>query len=308
MKINKSITEVIGSTPLLELCNIKEKLGLKANIIAKLEFMNPAGSVKDRVGKAMIEDAENKGILKKGATIIEPTSGNTGIGLACCAAAKGYKVILTMPETMSVERRMLLAAYGAELVLTEGKLGMSGAIAKAKELNEKIEGSLIMGQFENPSNPKAHYETTAPEIWNDTDGNIDFFVACVGTGGTFSGNAKYLKEKKSDIKAVAVEPDTSAVLSGEPAGPHGIQGIGAGFIPQNMDVSLCDEIIKASTDNAYKTAKLLVRTEGVLCGISSGAALWAAIELAKKDENKDKNIVVLLPDTGDRYLSAGVFD
>ena len=308
MKINKSITEVIGSTPLLELCNIKEKLGLKANIIAKLEFMNPAGSVKDRVGKAMIEDAENKGILKKGATIIEPTSGNTGIGLACCAAAKGYKVILTMPETMSVERRMLLAAYGAELVLTEGKLGMSGAIAKAKELNEKIEGSLIMGQFENPSNPKAHYETTAPEIWNDTDGNIDFFVACVGTGGTFSGNAKYLKEKKADLKAVAVEPDTSAVLSGEPAGPHGIQGIGAGFIPQNMDVSLCDEIIKASTDNAYKTAKLLVRTEGVLCGISSGAALWAAIELAKKDENKDKNIVVLLPDTGDRYLSAGVFD
>ena len=308
MKINKSITEVIGSTPLPELCNIKGKLGLKANIIAKLEFMNPAGSVKDRVGKAMIEDAENKGILKKGATIIEPTSGNTGIGLACCAAAKGYKVILTMPETMSVERRMLLAAYGAELVLTEGKLGMSGAIAKAKELNEKIEGSLIMGQFENPSNPKAHYETTAPEIWNDTDGNIDFFVACVGTGGTFSGNAKYLKEKKSDIKAVAVEPDTSAVLSGEPAGPHGIQGIGAGFIPQNMDVSLCDEIIKASTDNAYKTAKLLVRTESVLCGISSGAALWAAIELAKKDENKDKNIVVLLPDTGDRYLSAGVFD
>lgn len=308
MKINKSITEIIGSTPLLELCNIKKKLGLKANIIAKLEFMNPAGSVKDRVGKAMIEDAENKGILKKGATIIEPTSGNTGIGLACCAAAKGYKVILTMPETMSVERRMLLAAYGAELVLTEGKLGMSGAIAKAKELNEKIEGSLIMGQFENPANPKAHYETTAPEIWNDTDGNIDFFVACVGTGGTFSGNAKYLKEKKSDIKAVAVEPDTSAVLSGEPAGPHGIQGIGAGFIPKNMDISLCDEIIKASTDNAYKTAKLLVRTEGVLCGISSGAALWAAIELAKKDENKDKNIVVLLPDTGDRYLSAGVFD
>lgn len=308
MKINKSITEIIGSTPLLELCNIKKKLGLKANIIAKLEFMNPAGSVKDRVGKAMIEDAENKGILKKGATIIEPTSGNTGIGLACCAAAKGYKVILTMPETMSVERRMLLAAYGAELVLTEGKLGMSGAIAKAKELNEKIEGSLIMGQFENPSNPKAHYETTAPEILNDTDGNIDFFVACVGTGGTFSGNAKYLKEKKSDIKAVAVEPDTSAVLSGEPAGPHGIQGIGAGFIPKNMDISLCDEIIKASTDNAYKTAKLLVRTEGVLCGISSGAALWAAIELAKKDENKDKNIVVLLPDTGDRYLSAGVFD
>ncbi|MBQ2799024.1 MAG: cysteine synthase A [Ruminiclostridium sp.] len=308
MKINKSITEIIGSTPLLELCNIKKKLGLKANIIAKLEFMNPAGSVKDRVGKAMIEDAENKGILKKGATIIEPTSGNTGIGLACCAAAKGYKVILTMPETMSVERRMLLAAYGAELVLTEGKLGMSGAIAKAKELNEKIEGSLIMGQFENPSNPKAHYETTAPEIWNDTDGNIDFFVACVGTGGTFSGNAKYLKEKKADLKAVAVEPDTSAVLSGEPAGSHGIQGIGAGFIPQNMDISLCDEIIKASTDNAYKTAKLLVRTEGVLCGISSGAALWAAIELAKKDENKDKNIVVLLPDTGDRYLSAGVFD
>lgn len=308
MKINKSITEIIGSTPLLELCNIKEKLGLKANIIAKLEFMNPAGSVKDRVGKAMIEDAENKGILKKGATIIEPTSGNTGIGLACCAAAKGYKVILTMPETMSVERRMLLAAYGAELVLTEGKLGMSGAIAKAKELNEKIEGSLIMGQFENPSNPKAHYETTAPEIWNDTDGNIDFFVACVGTGGTFSGNAKYLKEKKADLKAVAVEPDTSAVLSGEPAGSHGIQGIGAGFIPKNMDISLCDEIIKASTDNAYKTAKLLVRTEGVLCGISSGAALWAAIELAKKDENKDKNIVVLLPDTGDRYLSAGVFD
>ncbi len=308
MKINKSITEIIGATPLLELRNIKEKLGLKGNIIAKLEFMNPAGSVKDRVGKAMIEDAENKGILKKGATIIEPTSGNTGIGLACCAAAKGYKVILTMPETMSVERRMLLAAYGAELVLTEGKLGMSGAIAKAKELNEEIEGSLIMGQFENPANPKAHYDTTAPEIWNDTDGNIDFFVACVGTGGTFSGNAKYLKEKKSDIKAVAVEPDTSAVLSGEPAGSHGIQGIGAGFIPENMDVSLCDEIIKASTEDAYKTAKLLVRTEGVLCGISSGAALWAAIELAKKDQNKDKNIVVLLPDTGDRYLSAGVFD
>lgn len=308
MKINKSITEIIGSTPLLELCNIKEKLGLKANIIAKLEFMNPAGSVKDRVGKAMIEDAESKGILKAGATIIEPTSGNTGIGLACCAAAKGYKVILTMPETMSVERRMLLAAYGAELVLTEGKLGMSGAIAKAKELNKEIEGSLIMGQFENPANPKAHYDTTAPEIWADTEGNIDIFVACVGTGGTFSGNARYLKEQKADLKAVAVEPDTSAVLSGEPAGAHGIQGIGAGFIPENMDISLCDEIIKASTDNAYKTAKLLVRTEGVLCGISSGAALWAAIELAKREENKDKNIVVLLPDTGERYLSAGVFD
>lgn len=308
MKIKKSITEVIGSTPLLELCNIKKKLGLKANIIAKLEFMNPAGSVKDRVGKAMIEDAESKGILKAGATIIEPTSGNTGIGLACCAAAKGYKVILTMPETMSVERRMLLAAYGAELVLTEGKLGMSGAIAKAKELNEEIEGSVIMGQFENPANPKAHYDTTAPEIWEDTEGNIDIFVACVGTGGTFSGNARYLKEQKADLKAVAVEPDTSAVLSGEPAGPHGIQGIGAGFIPQNMDVSLCDEIVKASTEDAYKTAKLLVRAEGVLCGISSGAALWAAIELARREENKDKNIVVLLPDTGERYLSAGVYD
>ena len=308
MKINKSITELIGATPLLELCNIKKKLELKANIIAKLEFMNPAGSVKDRVGKAMIEDAESKGILKAGATIIEPTSGNTGIGLACCAAAKGYRVILTMPETMSVERRMLLAAYGAELVLTEGKLGMSGAIAKAKELNAEIEGSVIMGQFENPSNPKAHYETTAPEIWNDTDGNIDIFVACVGTGGTFSGNAKYLKEKKADLWAVAVEPDTSAVLSGEPAGTHGIQGIGAGFIPQNMDLSLCDEIIKTSTENAYKTAKLLVREEGVLCGISSGAALWAAIELAKREENKNKNIVVLLPDTGERYLSAGVFE
>lgn len=308
MKINKSITEIIGSTPLLELCNIKEKLSLKADIIAKLEFMNPAGSVKDRVGKAMIEDAESKGILKKGATIIEPTSGNTGIGLACCASAKGYKVILTMPETMSVERRMLLAAYGAELVLTEGKLGMSGAIARAKELNKDIKGSVIMGQFENPANPKAHYETTAPEIWEDTDGNIDIFVACVGTGGTFSGNAKYLKEKNPDIKAVAVEPDTSAVLSGEPAGAHGIQGIGAGFIPENMDVSLCDEIVKASTDNAYKTAKLLVREEGVLCGISSGAALWAAIELAKREENEGKRIAVLLPDTGDRYLSAGVFD
>lgn len=308
MKINRSITDIIGSTPLLELNNIKEKLGLKANIIAKLEFMNPAGSVKDRVGKAMIEDAESKGILKAGATIIEPTSGNTGIGLACCAAAKGYKVILTMPETMSVERRMLLAAYGAELVLTDGKLGMSGAIAKAKELNEKIEGSVIMGQFENPANPKAHYDTTAPEIWEDTEGNIDIFVACVGTGGTFSGNARYLKEQKADLKAVAVEPDTSAVLSGEPAGPHGIQGIGAGFIPENMDVSLCDEIVKASTEDAYKTAKLLVRTEGVLCGISSGAALWAAIELARREENKDKNIVVLLPDTGDRYLSAGVYD
>ncbi|MBQ8791163.1 MAG: cysteine synthase A [Ruminiclostridium sp.] len=308
MKINRSITDIIGSTPLLELNNIKKKLGLKANIIAKLEFMNPAGSVKDRVGKAMIEDAESKGILKAGATIIEPTSGNTGIGLACCAAAKGYKVILTMPETMSVERRMLLAAYGAELVLTEGKLGMSGAIAKAKELNEEIEGSVIMGQFENPANPKAHYDTTAPEIWEDTEGNIDIFVACVGTGGTFSGNARYLKEQKADLKAVAVEPDTSAVLSGEPAGPHGIQGIGAGFIPENMDVSLCDEIVKASTEDAYKTAKLLVRTEGVLCGISSGAALWAAIELARREENKDKNIVVLLPDTGDRYLSAGVYD
>lgn len=308
MKIYKSITELIGSTPLLELSNIKEKLGLKANIIAKLEFMNPAGSVKDRVGKAMIEDAEQKGILKKGATIIEPTSGNTGIGLACCARAKGYKVILTMPETMSVERRMLLSAYGAELVLTEGKLGMSGAIAKANELNSEIEGSVIMGQFENPANPKTHYETTAPEIWNDTDGNIDIFVACVGTGGTFSGNAQFLKEQKPDLKAVAVEPDTSAVLSGEPAGAHGIQGIGAGFIPKNMNVSLCDEIVKVSTDNAYKTAKLLVGEEGVLCGISSGAALWAAIELAKQTENEGKNIVVLLPDTGDRYLSAGLFD
>ncbi len=306
--IKSTVLDLIGNTPILQLSNIKKNRKLRGNILAKLESFNPAGSAKDRVGFAMIEDAERKGILRKGGAIIEPTSGNTGIGLACCAAVKGYRVILTMPETMSVERRMLLSAYGAELVLTDGSKGMSGAIEKANELKNEIEGAVIMGQFDNPANPTIHYNTTAREIWNDTDGKVDIFVAGIGTGGTFSGCAKYLKEQNNAIKAVAVEPDTSAVLSGEAAGKHGLQGIGAGFVPGNMDMTLIDEILKVSANSAYEATKALVREEGILCGISSGAALSAAIQLAMKEENEGKNIVVILPDTGERYLSAGVFD
>ncbi len=305
--IRNSVAELIGNTPLLKLNNIAKNRNLKADIFAKLECFNPAGSAKDRVGFAMIEDAEKRGILKSGGTIIEPTSGNTGIGLACCAAVKGYRVILTMPETMSEERRKLLAAYGAELILTDGARGMSGAIEKANQLKEEITGAVIMGQFENPANPLVHYNTTAREIWNDTDGKVDIFVAGIGTGGTFSGCSRYLKEMNKDIKAVAIEPFTSAVLSGEKAGKHGLQGIGGGFIPQNMDLSLADEIIKITDGDAFATAKALVREEGILCGISSGAALYGAMLLAQREENAGKSIVVVLPDTGERYLSAGIF-
>ena len=306
-KIYTSVTELIGRTPLIELVNIEKKYDLKAKVVAKLELFNPAGSVKDRVARAMVEDAEKSGKLKKGSTIIEPTSGNTGIGLASVATAKGYKTILTMPETMSVERRNLLKAYGAEIVLTDGTKGMSGAIAKAKELEKEIDGGIILGQFENPANPKAHFDTTGPEIWEDTDGNVDFFVAGVGTGGTITGVGKYLKSKKPSVKIVAVEPASSAVLSTGNAGPHKIQGIGAGFIPEVLDTSIYDEIIAVSNDDAFTTGKSLGKKEGILTGISSGAALWAAIEIAKRPKSKGKTIVVLLPDTGDRYLSTPLF-
>lgn len=305
--INKSITEIVGNTPLLELTNYEKKYNLEAKLIAKLEYFNPAGSVKDRIGKAMIEDAENKGLLKEGSVIIEPTSGNTGIGLAAIAAAKGYRIIITMPETMSIERRNLLKAYGAEIVLTEGAKGMKGAIAKANELAEEIENAFIPGQFENPANPAIHKATTGPEIWNDTDGKVDFFVSGVGTGGTISGTGEYLKEKNPDVKIVAVEPETSPVLSKGTAGPHKIQGIGAGFVPDTLNTKIYDEIITVSNDAAFATGKEIARTEGVLVGISSGAAVWAATEIAKRPENKGKNIVVLLPDTGDRYLSTQLF-
>ena len=306
-KIYTSASQLIGNTPILELTNIEKKYDLKAKILAKLEYFNPAGSVKDRIGKAMIEDAEASGKLKPGSTIIEPTSGNTGIGLASVAAAKGYRLIITMPETMSVERRQIMKAYGAELVLTEGAKGMKGAIAKAEELAKEIENSFIPGQFVNPANPKAHKESTGPEIWEDTDGEVDIFVAGVGTGGTITGVGEYLKEKKPDVKVVAVEPADSPVLSQGTSGPHKIQGIGAGFVPDVLNTGVYDEVIPVTNDDAFATGKDLGRTEGVLVGISSGAALFAAIDLARRPENEGKTIVVLLPDTGDRYLSTALF-
>ncbi len=306
-KVYTSAAQLIGNTPLLELTNIEKKYDLKAKIVAKLEYFNPAGSVKDRIAKAMIEDAEAKGALKPGATIIEPTSGNTGIGLASVAAAKGYRLIITMPETMSVERRQIMKAYGAELVLTEGAKGMKGAIAKAEELSKEIENSFIPGQFVNPANPAAHKATTGPEIWEDTDGEVDIFVAGVGTGGTITGVGEYLKSKKESVKVVAVEPADSPVLSKGTAGSHKIQGIGAGFVPDVLNTGVYDEVIPVANDDAFATGKDLGKTEGVLVGISSGAALYAAIELAKRPENAGKTIVALLPDTGDRYLSTALF-
>ena len=306
-KIYKSADQLIGNTPLVELTKIEKELGLEAKILAKLEYFNPAGSVKDRIAKAMIDDAEKSGKLKPGSVIIEPTSGNTGIGLASVAAARGYRIIIVMPETMSVERRQLMAAYGAELVLTEGAKGMKGAIAKAQELADETENSFIPGQFVNEANPKAHFETTGPEIYEDTDGGVDIFVAGVGTGGTVTGTGKYLKSKKPEVKVVAVEPETSPVLSQGKAGSHKIQGIGAGFVPDVLDTSVYDEIIPVADNDAFETGRLIGRKEGVLVGISSGAAVYAAIQLAKRPENKGKNIVVLLPDTGDRYLSTPLF-
>lgn len=305
--IYKGAVEIIGNTPLVEMCGLEKAYNLNARLLAKLEYFNPAGSVKDRAAKYMIEDAEKKGLLKKGSVIIEPTSGNTGIGLASIAAVKGYRMILTMPETMSVERRNMLKAYGAEIVLTEGSKGMKGAIERANELAAEIEKSFIPGQFENSANARAHKETTGPEIWRDTDGQVDIFVAGVGTGGTITGVGSYLKEQNAQIKVVAVEPKDSPVLSGEAAGPHKIQGIGAGFIPEVLDVNVFDEIIKVDSEDAFMIGKEIAKKEGVLVGISSGAAMWAAIELAKKPENKDKTIVVLLPDSGDRYYSTPLF-
>ena len=305
--IYTSADQLIGKTPLLELTHIEKELGLKAKVLAKLEYFNPAGSVKDRIAKAMIDDAERSGKLKAGATIIEPTSGNTGIGLAAVAAARGYRIIIVMPETMSVERRQLMKAYGAELVLTEGAKGMKGAIAKAEELAKEIPNSFIPGQFTNPANPKAHFETTGPEIFADTDGAVDIFVAGVGTGGTVTGVGEYLKSKKPEVKVVAVEPASSAVLSTGVAGAHKIQGIGAGFVPDVLNTKVYDEIITVSNEDAFATGKLVGKKEGVLVGISSGAAVWAGVELAKRPENEGKTIVVLLPDTGDRYLSTPLF-
>ena len=307
MAIYKSFTELVGNTPLLELTNLEKKLGLKAKIVAKLEYFNPAGSVKDRIAKAMIEDAEASGKLKPGAVIVEPTSGNTGIGLAAVAAAKGYRIILTMPETMSVERRNLLKAYGAQLVLTEGAKGMKGAIAKADEIAAATPGAFIPGQFVNPANPAAHKATTGPEIWKDTEGEVDIFVAGVGTGGTLTGVGEYLKEKKPSVQVVAVEPASSPVLSKGVAGAHKIQGIGAGFVPDVLNTKIYDEIIPVENEDAFALGRELGRTEGILVGISAGAALWAAIELAKRPENEGKTIVALLPDTGDRYLSTPMF-
>ena len=306
-KIFESAADLIGGTPLVELKRVEKAEGLKARLIVKLEYFNPAGSVKDRIAKAMIEDAEERGLLKEGSTIIEPTSGNTGIGLAAIAAAKGYRIILTMPETMSVERRNILKAYGAEIVLTEGAKGMKGAIAKADELASEIPDSFIPGQFVNPANPKVHYETTGPEIWNDTDGAVDVFVAGVGTGGTLSGVGKYLKEKKSGVKIVAIEPKSSPVLSEGHGGPHKIQGIGAGFVPQTLDTAIYDEIFPVENEDAFAKSKQLARLEGVQVGISSGAALYAAIEIAKRPESEGKTIVALLPDSGDRYYSTPLF-
>ena len=305
--IYTSADQLIGKTPLLELTHIEKKFDLKAKILAKLEYFNPAGSVKDRVARAMIDDAEASGKLKPGSVIIEPTSGNTGIGLASVAAARGYRIIIVMPETMSVERRQLMKAYGAELVLSDGAKGMKGAIAKADELAKEIPNSFVPGQFVNPANPRAHFETTGPEIWEDTDGKVDYFVAGVGTGGTITGTGEFLKSKNPAVKVVAVEPKTSAVLSTGVAGPHKIQGIGAGFVPDVLDTKVYDEIIPVDNDDAFQTGKEFGRREGVLVGISSGAAVWAAIELAKRTENAGKTIVVLLPDTGDRYLSTPLF-
>ena len=306
-RIYTSADQLIGRTPLLELTHIEKKFGLNARILAKLEYFNPGGSVKDRVALAMIDDAEAKGALKPGSVIIEPTSGNTGIGLASVAAARGYRIIIVMPETMSVERRQLMNAYGAELVLTEGAKGMKGAIAKAEELAKEIPGSFVPGQFVNPANPKAHFETTGPEIWADTDGQVDYFVAGVGTGGTVTGVGRYLKSQNAAVKVVAVEPKSSAVLSTGVAGAHKIQGIGAGFVPEVLDTAVYDEIIAVADEDAFRLGRELGRSEGVLVGISSGAALWAAIELAKRPENAGKTIVALLPDTGDRYLSTPLF-
>ena len=306
-KIYTSADQLIGKTPLLELTHIEKKYGLKAKILAKLEYFNPAGSVKDRVAKAMIDDAEARGLLKEGSVIIEPTSGNTGIGLASVAAARGYRIIIVMPDTMSVERRQLMKAYGAELVLSEGAKGMKGAIAKADELAKEIPNSFIPGQFVNPANPKTHFETTGPEIYEDTDGEVDVFVAGVGTGGTITGVGQYLKSKKPEVKVVAVEPKSSAVLSTGVAGAHKIQGIGAGFVPDVLDTRIYDEIIPVENDDAFAAGREIGRSEGVLVGISSGAAVWAAVELARRPENAGKTIVVLLPDTGDRYLSTPLF-
>jgi cysteine synthase A len=307
-KIYKSVIELVGHTPLIELVNFEKNNDLKATLIAKVEGLNPAGSVKDRVAKSIIEDYEQRGILKPGSTIIEPTSGNTGIGLTALAIRRGYKVIIVMPDTMSVERRNLMKAYGATVELTPGKLGMKGAIARAEELNKEIPNSFIPGQFVNMANPQAHYKTTGPEIWNDTEGNVDYFVAGVGTGGTISGTAKFLKEQKPSVKAIAVEPESSPVLSLGTAGPHKIQGIGAGFIPATLNTKIYDEVVRVSNEAAFETARLLARREGLLTGISSGAALSVGIELAKKPENKGKTIVVLLPDSGDRYLSNELYN
>ncbi|CDB89384.1 MAG: cysteine synthase A [Clostridium sp.] len=305
--IYKGALGLIGNTPLVELTHIEKAFGLEAKILAKLEYFNPAGSVKDRIAKEMIEDAEEKGLLKEGSTIIEPTSGNTGIGLAAIAAAKGYRIIIVLPETMSIERRNIIKAYGAELVLTDGTKGMKGAIAKAEELAKEIENSFIPGQFENPANPAAHKKTTGPEIWNDTDGNVDAFVAGVGTGGTLTGVGQYLKAKKSDVEVIAVEPETSPVLSQGYAGAHKIQGIGAGFVPKTLNTEVYNEVVLVKDDDAFKYSKAIAKEEGILVGISSGAALAAAIEYAKRAENKGKNIVVLLPDSGDRYYSTSLF-
>lgn len=307
-KIFKSADRLIGGTPLLELSGIEREYGLKARLLAKLEYFNPAGSVKDRVAKAMLDEAEKSGELRPGAVVIEPTSGNTGIGLAAVAAARGYKAVIVMPDTMSEERRRLVKAYGAELVLTDGKKGMTGAIEKAEELKAEIPGSIIAGQFVNPANPKAHFDTTGPEIYEDTDGKVDIFIAGVGTGGTVTGVGRYLKSKNPEIKIVAVEPSDSAVLSGKSAGPHKLQGIGAGFVPKVLDMSVCDEIMTVTSEEAFAAGREMGRREGVLVGISSGAALHAAKELAKREENEGKTVVVLLPDTGDRYLSTELFE
>lgn len=307
-RVFKSVGELVGNTPLLELSHIEKEYDLQAKVLAKLEYFNPAGSVKDRVARAIIDDAESKGLLKHGATIIEATSGNTGIGLACVGCARGYKVVIVMPETMSVERRKLMLAYGASLVLTDGAKGMKGAIDKASELHEQIDGSILAGQFVNPANPKAHYETTAPEIWRDTDGNVDVFVAGVGTGGTITGVGRYLKEKNPNVKIVAVEPFSSPVLSKGVSGAHKIQGIGAGFVPDVLDTSVYDEVIAVEDEDAFETAREVGKKEGELVGISSGAALFGALQVAKRPEYAGKNIVVLLPDTGDRYLSTTLFE
>ena len=306
--IYKNATELIGKTPLVELTSFEKEYNLEARLLVKLEYFNPAGSVKDRIAKYMIEDAEKSGKLQPGGTIVEPTSGNTGIGLASVAASKGYKVILTMPETMSVERRNILKAYGAQLVLTDGSKGMTGAIAKAKEIVEAKPGAVLTGQFDNPANPKAHYETTGPEIWNDTDGEVDYFLAGVGTGGTLTGTGKYLKEHKADVKVIAIEPTTSPVLTEGHGGPHKIQGIGAGFIPNTLDQKVYDEVITVDNEVPFQTAKELAHKEGILVGISSGAALWAALQVAKRPEAKGKTIVALLPDSGDRYYSTALFE